>query len=101
MNTSNPAITPASAALRERVLKVKEINKLKNTKIADISGINRSTISNQLQGNWNLDVRVLLAVAELSPNISAEWLLRGKGDILAEPIETRLAHIEDLLLRNN
>ena len=102
----NPAMTPDSIALADRVKQAKRINKIKNTTIADIAGIGRPTVSNQLNGKWNLDVRVLLAVAKLSPNISAEWLLRGEGEMMqsssdAKGLEIRLSRLEKLLETNN
>lgn len=79
----NPAITPASSALCERVLRTKKTHRLTFQQIAEVSGMSRSTIINQLNGYFNIDIRVVLAVAELCPDVSADYLLRGRGEMYA------------------
>ncbi len=81
--STNPAITPASSALCERVLNTKKANRLTFQQIAEVSGMSRSTIINQLNGYFNIDIRVVLAVAELCPDVSADYLLRGRGEMYA------------------
>ena len=83
MKRQNTAFTPESAALLKRVLQAKQLNKLSVEQIAQEAGMFRPTVQNQLYGHYNLDVRVLLAVARLCPNISADYLLRGEGDLLS------------------
>lgn len=92
----NTAITNESAALLERVRKAKQMFKLSNENVANAAGMYRPTVCNQLQGRYNLDIRVVLAVARLCPEVSAEWLLRGSGDILRRDSPDILARIERL-----
>ena len=99
-NFTNPAITPESAALSERVRQAKRINHLTLEQIASAAGMYRPTVTNQINGKYNLDIRVVLAVSSLCPDISAEWLLRGEGDIIAAnntSIEARIARLEQLI----
>ncbi len=79
--TTNSAITPASAALCERVLHIKKAYRLTFDAIATETGMSRSTVINQINGRFNLDIRVVLAVGTLCPDVSADYLLRGRGDI--------------------
>lgn len=81
--STNPAITPASSALCERVLRTKKAYRLTFLQIAEVSGMSRSTIINQLNGYFNIDIRVVLAVAQLCPDVSADYLLRGRGEMYA------------------
>jgi transcriptional regulator with XRE-family HTH domain len=83
MNT-NTAITPASAALCERLQTIKRTYRLTFDTIAKQAGMSRSTVINQMNGHFNIDVRVMLAIATLCPDVSADYLLRGRGDILAQ-----------------
>lgn len=83
----NSAITPESTALLERVRQAKRLNKLSVETIANAAGMHRPTVQNQLYGRYNLDIRVVLAVARLCPNISCNWLLRAEGNMLLDASE--------------
>lgn len=120
MHTNNTAITPDCTALLERVQQAKRLNKLSVETIANAAGMHRPTIQNQLYGRYNLDIRVVLAIARLCPNVSCNWLLRAEGNMLldaSEPnreqpqetkktdinlqqIDARLENIEKLLTKN-
>lgn len=112
----NTAITPACQELLERVRQAKRLNKLSVETIAKEAGMHRPTVQNQLYGRYNLDIRVVLALARLCPNISCNWLLRGEGAMLItddtkqvdsnlsealnnnfQQITTRLTDIEQIL----
>ncbi len=102
--TNNSAITPASAALCERVLHIKKEYRLTFDAIAAEAGMSRSTVINQINGRFNLDIRVVLAVGTLCPDVSADYLLRGRGDIhivtsnsKTTELETRIAHLEQMI----
>ena len=104
--STNPAITPASSALCERVLNTKKANRLTFQQIAEVSGMCRSTIINQLNGYFNIDIRVVLAVAQLCPDVSADYLLRGRGEMYAvttnesghsDDLESRIARLEQII----
>lgn len=104
--STNPAITPASSALCERVLNTKKANRLTFQQIAEVSGMSRSTIINQLNGYFNIDIRVVLAVAQLCPDVSADYLLRGHGEMYAattsesghpNDLESRIARLEQII----
>lgn len=88
MNT-NTAITPASAALCERLLTIKRTYRLTFDTIAKQAGMSRSTVINQMNGHFNIDVRVVLAIGTLCPHVSADYLLRGQGGIHTPIIPTQ------------
>lgn len=102
--TNNSAITPASAALCERVLHIKKAYRLTFDAIAAEAGMSRSTVINQMNGRFNLDIRVVLAVGALCPDVSADYLLRGRGDMHQQAsnsataeLETRIARLEQTM----
>lgn len=55
--------------------------KISQKQLAEAAGISAWTLTHQLNGIYKLNVDVLLALCRLCPNLSAEWLLRGTGDI--------------------
>ena len=102
--TNNSAITPASAALCERVLRIKKAYRLTFDAIAAEAAMSRSTVINQMNGRFNLDIRVVLAVGTLCPDVSADYLLRGYGDMhtatnksTTAELETRIARLEQTI----
>ncbi len=104
MQTKNSAITPASAAICERVLTIKKAYRLTFDTIAAEAGMSRSTVINQINGRFNLDIRVVVAVGSLCPDVSADYLLRGRGNITTtassnsmEEIDTRIARLESAM----
>lgn len=44
-------------------------------------GIKQNTLSNQLNGMRELSLPTLIAVLTSFPELSAEWLMRGEGDM--------------------
>ena len=103
---TNTALTPASLELLARVKQAKQINRLTIMQIAKEAGMHQPTVTNQLNGHFNLDIRVVLAVAKLCPNVSAEFLLRGHGEMYAattsesghpNDLELRIARLEQII----
>lgn len=53
-----------------------------------------STVNRQLKGDQALSSKVIEGVLSVFPNVSAEWLLRGKGEMLISEQMT-LAKMQD------
>ena len=79
---TNGSITPESLALLQRMRFVRKFANLTLAQIAKEANMRVATVTNQFSGYYNLDIRVVLAVVRLSPNVSAEYILRGQGDVL-------------------
>ncbi|MGN1245579.1 MAG: helix-turn-helix domain-containing protein [Muribaculaceae bacterium] len=45
-------------------------------------GLKQNTLSNQLNGNRELSLGTLMAIVKAFPEISADWLLCGEGEML-------------------
>lgn len=50
--------------------------------LSKVIGMPQSTLSMQLRGNASLSIIVVERILSTYPEVSAEWLLRGKGDML-------------------
>lgn len=49
-------------------------------------GLRQNTLSNQLNGMRELSLQTISAILNSNPEISAEWLMRGNGEmLLGEP----------------
>jgi len=53
-----------------------------------------STVNRQLKGDQALSSKVIEGVLSVFPDVSAEWLLRGKGEMLISE-QTTLAKMQD------
>ena len=56
-------------------------------------GIPQVSLNNYTRGRRKLRLEVIEAVIQAFPNISAEWLLRGEGDMIRESPENERERI--------
>lgn len=52
------------------------------TNLAKEHGLNQKTLNNQLNGDTSVSLSTILLISQALPDVSLEWLLRGKGDML-------------------
>lgn len=64
-----------------RIKHIQKLYHVTNEQIAQETGIGKWTISKQLNGVYKLNIDVVLALLRLCPDVSADWLLMGRGDI--------------------
>ena len=65
--------------------RLKEIIRIKTGTATPFSteiGVSQSTLSCQLNSKTGIQTNVILAALNRYPDISAEWLMRGKGEML-------------------
>ena len=62
-------------------------------------GLKQNTFSRQLNGLNEVSTQTALSILSTYPEISAEWLLRGKGEMLlaSEPAEDRMNKLIDTI----
>ena len=87
-------------ALTERF---KELISAKSASVLDFSrliGVAQTTLNSQLSSTKGVSSNVILLTLDTFPDVSAEWLLRGKGEMLiaSSPNEKKEeeAHAESL-----
>ena len=70
------------------------------TKLAGIYKVNQKTLNNHINGNVEVSVSTILLVLDAFPDLSADWLLRGKGDMhllpgsLDDPQDQEIGRLE-------
>lgn len=63
------------------------VNEILNNKqvsvnaLSKLAGMAQTTLNTQLRGERALSVLVIVKILEIFPDISAEWLLRGEGEM--------------------
>ena len=71
-------------ALKMRVKLCMEKLKVSANEMERQCGISHSTISSQVNGKSKLSATVIAELLAYRPDISAEWLLRGTGDMFLD-----------------
>lgn len=65
--------------------RLKSVISTKSNSTSDFSkriGVAQTTLSNQLKSPRGISIDVILLTLDQFPDVSAEWLLRGKGEML-------------------
>ena len=65
----------------QRIKEVIENNGVSITKLSSELGLSQTTLNRQVTGVSALSSSVIEAILTYFPNLSAEWLLRGKGEM--------------------
>lgn len=62
-------------------------------------GLRQNTLSNQLNGMRELSLQTVMAILSTNPQVSAEWLMRGTGEMLIgeQPNSAELERINKLV----
>lgn len=63
----------------------KELMSVKSASVLDFSrliGVAQTTLNSQLSSTKGISSNVILLTLDTFPDVSAEWLLRGKGEML-------------------
>ena len=51
------------------------------TSLAKKYGVNQKTLNNQINSDTSISLSTILLIAQAIPEISLEWLLRGRGEM--------------------
>lgn len=72
--------------IKERAKKALKELEISVNELANFRQLTRSTINDQFNGNSKIGAAALEALLAYCPQLSAEWLLRGAGDMLISSI---------------
>ncbi len=68
--------------MNKRVIEIIENKKLTPSRFADKIGVPRSTISHIISGRNKPSMELITKIADYYPDISLDWLIKGKGDMI-------------------
>lgn len=72
----------AEKDVKERALMAMKVCNISAYAIAKFCSMNERTVYEQINGNSKMGVATVEALLAYRPDLSAEWLLRGTGDML-------------------
>lgn len=68
----------------ERVKKIIETKSKSIREFSSMIGVKQVTLNQQISGSRSLSLDVVIAILNSFEDISAEWLLRGSGEMIKE-----------------
>jgi transcriptional regulator with XRE-family HTH domain len=75
--------------MNERILKILKNEGLTAAKFADMIGVQRSSISHIISGRNKPSFDFIAKTIERFPEINAEWLINGKGNVYKEELDVK------------
>ena len=77
--------------MKERIEKIMEVEQLSASKFADAIGVQRSSISHIISGRNKPSLELVNKILQQYQHINADWLLLGKGEMIASDIDQNRA----------
>jgi len=84
-------------AVKERIREMLLRKESNPTKLAKEYSVNQKTLNNQINSSIQLSVSTILLILNAYPDISAEWLLRGDGDMIKSSEPRHLDEHDELV----
>ena len=69
----------------ERIQRMLKNKRISGNELAKIIGISSTSVYNYLSGEVRAPLSFVSMILESFPDVSAEWLLRGEGEMLLQP----------------
>lgn len=72
-------------SVKERIREILIQKESNPTKLSKAFSVNQKTLNNQINADVQISLSTILLILEAFEDVSAEWLLRGKGAMLLSP----------------
>lgn len=69
-------------AVKQRIRDILLLKESNPTKLSKDFSVNQKTLNNQINSDVQLSSSTILLILQAFPDVSAEWLLRGEGEML-------------------
>ena len=80
----------------KRIKLIQKSYKITNEQLAKETGISKWSISKQLNGFYKLNLDIILVLLRLCPDVSADWLLLGRGNITHADARDIIRKLDDI-----
>lgn len=67
--------------MKERIIKIMEMEQMSYTQFSEIIGVQRSSISHMTKGRNNPSLDLVMKILKAFPKINSDWLLFGTGSM--------------------
>lgn len=74
----------------QRIREFIEDNKISVSKLSGMIGVPQTTLNRQLSGVGEIPYYTIEQLVAIFPNLSAEWLLRGKGEMYLQTPDSKV-----------
>ena len=76
--------------LKDRFIEFRKDLGLTQTEVSNIIGVARGTVQSWESGSSAIGSRPLMKIFENWPDLSADWLLKGEGEMYGKPNSTEM-----------
>lgn len=83
------------SAIKQRIQAVLQRFDSNPTQFAKAYNLNQKTVHNQINADTQLSASIILLILEYYPTISAEWLMRGNGEMFLSEKSEETASSEE------
>lgn len=83
------------SSVYQRIREFIEDNKISVTKLSGMIGVPQTTLNRHLSGVGEIPYYTIEQLVACFPNLSAEWLLRGKGEMYLQTQDSKEAESAD------
>ena len=80
----------------KRIKYLQKARGITNEMLAEKSGVSVWSVQKQTAGVYKLNIDIILALLRLCPDVSADWLLLGRGDMTNTTTSDITKRIENL-----
>lgn len=88
-------------SVKERVQKALKDLEITPSQIAKFRDLKERTVLDQINGDSKIGISTIEALLEYCPDVSAEWLLRGSGDMLRKDVYQCVHNTNGAVCQNN
>ena len=78
------------SSVYQRIREFIEDNKISVSKLSGMIGVPQTTLNRQLSGVGEIPYYTIEQLIAMFPNLSAEWLLRGKGEMYLQTPDSKV-----------
>ena len=77
------------SSVKQRIREILTVKESNPTKLSKDFSVNQKTLNNQINSDVQLSASTILLILKAFPDLSAEWLMRGEGEMFKSDISAK------------